>query len=217
MLSSKRGAAILQVLLVAAVLAGLSVLLLRASLSRASSSHQTRRTVSSQLEIDSCMAEINQLFAIKSADSFTALITGTSEVQTMREILFRAKTADENEWIYGDIFHSGAYPKIMRIHDYKNRVNYAVNPETLGQFTGLTDNNGVKIFEGDIVRLYGDKDTDTKCVNYKALVVFVYGGFCAIDGTLKDYAVCRFDFTSSLNCEVIGNIYDNPKLIKEDN
>lgn len=71
MLSSKRGAAILQVLLVAAVLAGLSVLLLRASLSRASSSHQTRRVVSSQLEIDSCMAEINQLFAIKSANSFT--------------------------------------------------------------------------------------------------------------------------------------------------
>lgn len=85
------------------------------------------------------------------------------------------------------------------------------------RFTGLTDSNGVKIFEGDIVHLYGDKDTDTKCVNYKALVVFVHGGFCAIDGTLENYTVCRFDFTSSLNCEVIGNIYDNPELIKEDN
>lgn len=132
----------------------------------------------------------------------------------MREILFRAKTADENEWIYGDIFHSGAYPKIVRIHDYKSRVNYAVKPETIGQYTGLTDKYGAKIFEGDIVYLYGDKDTDEKHVNYKALVVFDHGGFCAIDGTPDDYAVCRFDFTSSLNCEIIGNIYDNLELLK---
>ena len=70
MLSSKRGAAILQVLLVAAVLAGISVFLLRASLSRASSARQTRRTVAAQLEIESCMAQVNQLWSIKSPQIF---------------------------------------------------------------------------------------------------------------------------------------------------
>lgn len=70
MLSSKRGAAILQVLLVAAVLAGVSVMLLRTTLARTSSARQTRRTVAAELLIDSCMAEINQLMVIKSPEAF---------------------------------------------------------------------------------------------------------------------------------------------------
>lgn len=126
----------------------------------------------------------------------------------MREILFRGKRVDNGEWAESEYPYGTMLSGVVR-HNF--------NHDTIGQFTGLTDSNGVKIFEGDIVHLYGDKDTDTKCVNYKALVVFVHGGFCAIDGTLENYAVCRFDFTSSLNCEVIGNIYDNPELIKEDN
>ena len=60
----------------------------------------------------------------------------------------------------------------------------------------------------------GKRVADTRFVNYIALVVFAYGGFCAIDGTPDDYAVCRFDFTSTLNCEIIGNIRDNPELLE---
>lgn len=70
MLSSKKGAAILQVLLAAAILAGISVLLLRSSLSRTSSSRQARREIAAQLEIESCMAEVNRLWAIKTPESF---------------------------------------------------------------------------------------------------------------------------------------------------
>ena len=139
----------------------------------------------------------------------------------MREILFRGKREDTGEWVYGYYAHlpsaAGAADIIYVPASDPDDSNHTVfvDPETLGQYTGLTDKNGVKIFEGDIVHLYGDKDTSTRFINYKALVIFAHGGFCAIDGTLDDYAVCRFDFTSSLNCEVIGNIYDNPELIED--
>ena len=71
MLSSKKGAAILQVLLVAAILAGVSALLLRSSLSRTSSARQTRRTVAAQLEIEACMAQVNELLSVKAPEAFT--------------------------------------------------------------------------------------------------------------------------------------------------
>jgi uncharacterized phage protein (TIGR01671 family) len=124
----------------------------------------------------------------------------------MRERLFRGKRVDNGERAYGDLL---TCDDEMEIYSESHGENGGwVIPETVGEYTGLTDNNGVEIFEGDIVHLYGDKGTDTRFVNYIALVVFAHGGFCAIDGTPDDYAVCRFDFTSTLNCEVIGNIYD---------
>lgn len=126
----------------------------------------------------------------------------------MREILFRGKSLVTKEWVLGDLFQHGEQCFIMT-----GGHNIEVDPESVGEFTGLTDKNGVKIFEGDIVHLYGDKGTSTRFINYIALVIFAHGGFCAIDGTPDDYAVCRFDFTSTLNCEVVGNIYDNPELI----
>ena len=128
----------------------------------------------------------------------------------MREILFRDKSPITKEWVYGDLFQHGEQRFIMT-----GGHNIEVDPESVGQFTGLTEKNGVKIFEGDIVHLYGDKDTSTRFINYIALVIFAHGGFCAIDGTPDDYAVCRFDFASSLNCEIIGNIYSSPELIED--
>lgn len=149
----------------------------------------------------------------------------------MREILFRAKAINREEgreyrtnyingdWVYGLLskpyIEVGKYSSAAEMTNASGVSGIEVDHNTIGQFTGLTDKNGVKIFEGDIVHLYGGKATDTRFVNYIALVVFAHGGFCAIDGTLEDYAACRFDFTSSLNCEVIGNIYDNPELIKD--
>ena len=70
MLANKKGAALLQVLLITVVLAGMATMLLRASLSRTSSMRQARRTVSAQLLINTCMAEINTLWSVKSADVF---------------------------------------------------------------------------------------------------------------------------------------------------
>ncbi len=71
MLSSKKGAALMQVLLVAAILAGIATMLLRANLSRVSTAHQTRRLTSSQIEVESCMEEINQLWAAKTPEAFS--------------------------------------------------------------------------------------------------------------------------------------------------
>lgn len=70
MLNNKKGAALLQVLLVTAVLAGMATMLLRASLSRTTTARQTRRTVSAKLLVNACMAEVNTLWNNKTPEAF---------------------------------------------------------------------------------------------------------------------------------------------------
>lgn len=70
MLNNKKGAALLQVLLVTVVLAGMATMLLRASLSRTTTARQTRRTVSAQLLVNACMAEVNTLWSNKTPEAF---------------------------------------------------------------------------------------------------------------------------------------------------
>ncbi len=70
MLNNKKGAALLQVLLITAVLAGMATMLLRASLSRTTAARKTRRLVSAQMLVNSCMAEVNTLWSIKSPEAF---------------------------------------------------------------------------------------------------------------------------------------------------
>ena len=124
----------------------------------------------------------------------------------MREILFRAKREATNEWVYGyfvkeyDDFQIYVQPQII------TRIGREyVNENTLGQFTGLTDKNGVKIFEGDIVR-YGD--TIHK-------VVFEQRNGTAYFGLVySSIETLPFGYYQDLRqLEVIGNIYDNPELI----
>lgn len=79
----------------------------------------------------------------------------------MREILFRGKRTDNGEWVKGfyvcvldtHYIMTGKFDSLT--NGIINSEAYKVDPDTIGQFTGLTDENGVKIFEGDIVR-YGD-------------------------------------------------------------
>lgn len=105
-----------------------------------------------------------------------------------------------NEWIYGDLLY---YADTAQIWQDSDLGKYAVSvvPETLGQYTGLTDKNGVKIFEGDIVSL-GD-------ANYP--VIFNTLGRCA-EFALTDGVPFGFDYIH-VPMEVVGNIYDNPELI----
>lgn len=76
MLMNKKGAALLQVLLMAAILAGIATMLLRASLSRSTSARKTRRTVSAEMLIQSCMAEVNALWSAKTEEQFQRDLEG---------------------------------------------------------------------------------------------------------------------------------------------
>ena len=123
----------------------------------------------------------------------------------MREILFRGKRKGNGEWVYGN-FVKGCVDDFAYIVEFGNKNlcrNFVeVIPETVGQYTGLTDKNGKKIFEGDIVAMpaYGGG-------KHKAVVYFKGGKF-AVDGSnygFKDIAPKRM--------KVIGNIYDNKEIL----
>ena len=147
----------------------------------------------------------------------------------MREILFRGKRCDNGEWVQGFYVRADHHWHKNGIHKdwitlgasanggwFALHNTYAVKAETVGQYTGLTDKNGKKIFEGDIVRVLGNQQVDDwKNVDYVALIAFLDGGFCAIDGTVEEhgfrrYALARMDFS----LEIIGNQFDNPELLE---
>ena len=141
----------------------------------------------------------------------------------MREILFRGKLADNGEWIEGFYSHSGN--KTYIIFDNGFSISYfkmkEVLPETVGQFTCLTDKNGKKIFEGDIIRAI-TLDTGTE-----QIAVVCFGNF--IDENNSDeyigFYIEFYDIKTTItqlamegvkdNFEVIGNIHDNPELMEE--
>ena len=131
----------------------------------------------------------------------------------MREILFRGKRVDNGEWIKGFYIEANHHWHNKGVHKewiVKNVIQnggwcnvgskYAVIPETVGQYTGLTDENGTKIFEGDIVNLlYSDFYGQDRC-----------GKFVYDDMTNTDII---FRIETSHAIEVIGNIHDNPELL----
>ena len=122
----------------------------------------------------------------------------------MREILFRGKRIDNGEWVFGSLLVEGDSRKI--VVPKKGMVGcfvvmYPIDPKTVGQYTGLKDRNGAKIFEGDIVQ-----DELGKVF----LVEYVRFGY-----VLKQIGEpwCKFPYEYD-EYEVIGNIYDNPDLLE---
>ena len=92
-------------------------------------------------------------------ESLSAAISGERRGIVNREILFRGKRIDTGEWIYGDVQQNVDAVKIRDQEQSIQRIvkSFVVIPETVGQYTGLTDIHGVKIFEGDIIEAHLDE------------------------------------------------------------
>lgn len=135
----------------------------------------------------------------------------------MREILFRGKRVDNGEWVEGYYSYSPEIDKhmittISIAHPYGTDLGfYKVIPETVGQYTGLTDKNGRKIFEGDIV-VFADffDDKIHRGVVYWCDLAFWFD--CT--ETEGDEGMYSLAYISVNVLEVIGNIYDNPELLE---
>lgn len=127
----------------------------------------------------------------------------------MREILFRGKRIDTGSWKEGYYLCLHSNEEDLHFIVDNDGEYHRVKSETIGEFTGLTDKNGKKIFEGDIVRY---NDTLHK-------VVFCTINGCAFFGiTYPDRGeVWNFDgITCAHKMKIIGNIYDNPELFGGD-
>lgn len=118
----------------------------------------------------------------------------------MREILFRGKTLGSNMWIYGDLRQYPSGAKSIKSAELIHTVE--VYPATIGQYTGLKDRNGRRIFEGDIIKL-SDGYIDAIVYNDECAASELRGGGCTL---------CLSQVYERL---VIGNIHDNPELLKE--
>ena len=131
----------------------------------------------------------------------------------MREILFRGKRIDNGEWVFGSLLAWRDGDTDICCHNSDNNGEMdkvIVRPETVGQFTGLTDKNGKKIFEGDILRFsYTGKNHG---VEGTEAVVFKSGKFGVEWGWHKE--LVALDGFANTTIEVIGNIHDNPDLLE---
>jgi uncharacterized phage protein (TIGR01671 family) len=124
-----------------------------------------------------------------------------------RIIKFRGKHIVTGEWLYGSHFDDGGEQyilpnNILDIDEYEDK--YEVDPATVGQFTGLEDMNGNRIFEGDVV-----SGTDTLArMNIHGYVSHSDASFVIIGELFRHYRWMDYDV------EVIGNIHDNPELLE---
>ena len=131
----------------------------------------------------------------------------------MREIIFRGKREDNGEWVCGDLIHWwGRHNTKPDIQIYNNIQRFNVIPESVSEFTGLTDKNGVRIFEHDILKF--DYVGENLGVSGIEAVVFENGKFGVLWGWHKDFT-CLDGFANT-TIEVIGNIHDNPELLGEE-
>lgn len=139
----------------------------------------------------------------------------------MREILFRGKRFDNGEWETGSLLveRMNTSDQQEMIADKMTGYPTLVLPETIGQYTGLTDKNGVRIFEGDVIRgrsvYIGGHSTSNR-----ALVIYKAGMFLLSFGESEEECTAAQDveFLGAWHgsVEIIGNIHDNPELLEAD-
>lgn len=155
----------------------------------------------------------------------------------MREILFRGKDIDTGKWRYGG-YSVIEPPPVCFTSDLTSRdkpkscivveVGFAdwgmprsygmaeVDADTVGQYTGLLDKNGTKIFEGDILEVKNTFVDTEKDTHGFLIVSFLDDAFCAGDKPLSYWLFGSRNGNRTLErAEVCGNIYDNPELLEE--
>ncbi len=132
-------------------------------------------------------------------------------------IEFRALTIDTKKMVFGFYLKSGKNHHSSIKHliavDEGSSVRYAgldfyeVIPETIGQFIGLLDKNGNKIFEGDVLESFVENEVLKGTVFYAADL----GGY--IYGSIEDFTELGICYRLSDEIEVIGNIHQNPQIL----
>lgn len=144
----------------------------------------------------------------------------------MNEILFRGKRVDNGEWVYGSYLfqprRKGAFGQTIseldsERHYISSRRNYdfwGIVPKTVGQYTGLKDKNGKRIFEGDICK----KSIETYFSKWenKGIVEKSYGAFGLASFDKKHFLAFINASIYVRHYEVIGNIHDNPELLEDE-
>lgn len=139
--------------------------------------------------------------------------------RNMRPIKFRGKDSQSGEWFYGNLF---VKDDRGRTHiSTQERGCFRINPDTIGQFTGLIDKNGMEIYEGDIIHL---NDEEFELEHGNGIVVFLEkdlsgrpcGGLWYVEDADEDSRTDTglYDLWQCGELEIIGNIHDNPQLLK---
>ncbi len=132
----------------------------------------------------------------------------------MRTIEFRGQRIENQEWVFGYYYSECGNPYIIEDCQKETLLNrntpHLINPETLGQYTGLKDNNNVKIYEGDIILIFD---------MFKHEVVFKNGSYgYMVDDGFVSFSSNKSNLGASYanldKVKVIGNIHQNPELLK---
>ena len=136
----------------------------------------------------------------------------------MREILFKAKKIDNGEWVEGYLYIRK--DGVAEINYYNKewdceRYTHEVDENTICQYTGLTDKNGRKIWENDIVKCYADTDDLGNDLYYFYKVIWHEAYYC---WWLSDIYTTEDEYFHEFypsHDEVIGNVFDNPELLEK--
>ena len=124
----------------------------------------------------------------------------------MRDIIYRGKRLNDGEWVEGSLCTTIPSDENFYTISYFDFEGYYIEekviPSTIGQYTGLTDKNGTKIFEGDIVWLKNDEEPYQVAFDECCFQVYSHG-VCYVMDNFYDHDI-----------EVIGNIFDNPEMLR---
>jgi uncharacterized phage protein (TIGR01671 family) len=132
----------------------------------------------------------------------------------MREIKFRGKRKDNGEWIYGSFVRLDYHNSVDYVEAHQivleNGHSFEVDPETIGEFSGLKDKNGVEIFEGDVVSIPTTNDQGEMLQKREIVSVFWHDKEMRFAVSYYGISLCGFRD----DIEVIGNIFENKDLLK---